>query len=256
MLFKIVIAGRTPQELKANVREYLGLDKEPVATEPEEQEDFLTQAAERGSTLRQPSLTSQPSPSPAAPFPSQAAHNASGSETISPSHTGDGVDSKGLPWDERIHAATGAKNKDGSWKRRRGVEDRDVYAVEQELIAKIKSGAVPTASVGLPAVPGSHAPTPVAPAVQLAVVPPIPAAPSKPTPPPPPAELPHAHSLETFKKTLIPLLAKLTRDGKITAEWVQTLKKHLDVDEIYNLNDEQMQWLFEYFVEYKLIERV
>lgn len=250
MLFKIVIAGRTPQELKANVREYLGLDKEPVAAEPEEQEDFLTQAAETGSSAN----AGAPSPAVCA-APSNISRPATLSVSSPSADSSEGVDSKGLPWDERIHAATGAKNKDGSWKRRRGVEDRDVYAVEQELIAKIKAGVAPTVSVGLPAVPGSHAPTPVAPAVQLAVVPPIPAAPSKPTPPVV-TELPHAHSLDTFKKTLIPLLAKLTRDGKITAEWVQTLKKHLDVDEIYNLNDEQMQWLFEYFVEYKLIEKV
>src|ERR1043165_8322493 len=32
------------------------------------------------------------------------------------------VDSRGLPWDERIHAGTKATNADGSWRNKRGVD--------------------------------------------------------------------------------------------------------------------------------------
>ena len=48
---------------------------------------------------------------------------------------GTDVDSTGLPWDARIHANTKAKNADGSWRGRRGVDDATVAAVEKELRA-------------------------------------------------------------------------------------------------------------------------
>src|SRR6185437_377740 len=43
------------------------------------------------------------------------------------------VDKNGLPWDERIHASTHAKIADGSWKRKRGVDDAIIGAVEAQL---------------------------------------------------------------------------------------------------------------------------
>jgi len=64
-------------------------------------------------------------------------------------------DSKGMPWDERIHAGTKAKNKDGSWKAKRGVDDATFAAVEQELRGRV-AAPVPT----MPSAPTA----PVAPA--------------------------------------------------------------------------------------------
>lgn len=49
------------------------------------------------------------------------------------------VDSRGLPWDERIHASTKATNGDGSWRNKRGVDKDVLAAVEAELAG----GAVP-----------------------------------------------------------------------------------------------------------------
>lgn len=43
------------------------------------------------------------------------------------------LDSKGLPWDARIHASTKARNKDNSWKMKRGVADVTVTQIESEL---------------------------------------------------------------------------------------------------------------------------
>lgn len=42
------------------------------------------------------------------------------------------VDSRGIRWDERIHAATKSVNKDGSWRYRRGVDEKLIEEVEQE----------------------------------------------------------------------------------------------------------------------------
>lgn len=43
------------------------------------------------------------------------------------------VDSKGMPWDARIHSSSKAKVADGSWKYKRGVSEEEVKLVEAEL---------------------------------------------------------------------------------------------------------------------------
>jgi hypothetical protein len=45
------------------------------------------------------------------------------------------LDKNGLPWDERIHAGSRAKNADGSWRTKRGVDAALVTQVESELKA-------------------------------------------------------------------------------------------------------------------------
>lgn len=48
--------------------------------------------------------------------------------TNAPTH-----DARGYPWDARIHAATKATNKDGTWRYRRGTEESVIKTVEEEL---------------------------------------------------------------------------------------------------------------------------
>lgn len=120
------------------------------------------------------------------------------------------LDSTGLPWDERIHASGKSRNKDGSWRLRRGVEPATVTSVTQELHARmINSVPAPPMNLstqefhaqvpvpGVPAVaptfPGSvpvppFPPAPVAPGGMLAPnasgvvpVPPVPAVGGLPT---------------------------------------------------------------------------
>ena len=43
------------------------------------------------------------------------------------------VDKNNLPWDARIHAGTKALNADGTWKKRRGVDDATIASVTAEL---------------------------------------------------------------------------------------------------------------------------
>lgn len=64
-------------------------------------------------------------------------------------------DSSGLPWDERIHASTKTINKDGTWKKRKGVQQVDVDAVEAEL----RASSVPVAVSDLVPVTGNIAGT-------------------------------------------------------------------------------------------------
>jgi hypothetical protein len=74
------------------------------------------------------------------------------------------LDSRGYPWDGRIHASNRAKKIDGSWKNRRGVDANMIVAVE----AQTKPGA---AAVGAPppvTIPGFPMASPTA---QIAAVP-------------------------------------------------------------------------------------
>lgn len=81
-------------------------------------------------------------------------------------------DATGLPWDARIHSSTKGVNQDGSWKKRRGVQDAEVTRIEAEIRA--------TLSDATPAIPPPAT-------FQTQVAPPVPPPPSVAPPAPPPA---------------------------------------------------------------------
>jgi len=108
-------------------------------------------------------------------------------------------DSAGFPWDERIHSSAKSFNKDGSWKKKRGVQDTVVSSVEQQL------------RLTYPAPNPQGAFTPPAP-------PPPPPAPVGQVPPPPPPPPPAAPA-QTGALDFIGLMGKITGHiaaGKIT----------------------------------------
>lgn len=257
--FRVTIVGDSARDVRANMREYLGLDKEPGPENPEEQEDFLTQAAEEGPPWAPPVKMSRADASPidlappiaAVPLPFVPPPVASASTTSTTSvNTVAGVDSKGLPWDGRIHASSRALTKDGAWRYKRGVEDSQIRSVEYELIAKIKNDVPvtlpPVQTMSTPSFPSTPPNGPQ--------IPPVPVAP--PPMPAPEPTLPHAHTADTFKKNLIPVLAKLVRDGKLTHDYVNTLKAHFGVDEIHKVSEAQAEEMFNMFVQYGMIAKV
>lgn len=70
------------------------------------------------------------------------------------------VDKNNLPWDARIHAGTKALNADGTWKKRRGVDDATIASVTAEL----QGTPTPQPETPVPAptpVPETPAPVPV-----------------------------------------------------------------------------------------------
>lgn len=82
-------------------------------------------------------------------------------------------DANGLPWDERIHASTKAKNADGSWRYRKGVADTQKSKVEKELRAALAANPAPSSPTpalpaALPATPGLPAAAPALPTVNPA----------------------------------------------------------------------------------------
>lgn len=103
------------------------------------------------------------------------------------------VDADGLPWDARIHAGGRAKNADGRWRQKRGLNDAALKSrVEAELRQAMGAAGVALGGPNAPAAPVPSVPVPLPLAAPEAattsavpVPPPItvpsPAAPSAPT---------------------------------------------------------------------------
>jgi hypothetical protein len=76
------------------------------------------------------------------------------------------VDADGLPWDERIHAPSKGQNKDGTWRKKKKLDDAFVAGVEAELRQKPATAApgAPTmpAAPPMPQVDQQPAPAPAA----------------------------------------------------------------------------------------------
>lgn len=162
---------------------------------------------------------------PAPPAPVASAAQASLAE----------LDKNGLPWDERIHAGTKAKNADGSWRQRRGLNDealvKRVEAELRQLVANNATSAAPLspAAISAPAV-GSPPPAPsaatvavplppVTPATPPAVpAPPVPAGASvttvPPAPPVPPAASTPAPEVNFYQ--LLDMITKAISGGRLT----------------------------------------
>lgn len=129
--------------------------------------------------------TATPTPAFVPPAPTAPAMDAPTASAAAPMTPASGVelDSKGLPWDDRIHAGTKSKIAKGEWKAKRGVEPALVAQVEAELRARVAASPVPVAVAqdaaavfaAAPGVPAAPAPF-VPPAAPLA--PAAPAAPS------------------------------------------------------------------------------
>lgn len=119
------------------------------------------------------------------------------------------LDVNGHVWDERVHASTKGKNKDGSWKRKRGVDD-----VEYANILSASSPAPTLPVVNVPAVPTMPAAyTPAIPAAALPPAAPVPAAPL------PPVSVPTARDFAG----LLTKISELFQAVKITAAYPQTI---------------------------------
>lgn len=144
------------------------------------------------------------------------------------------TDKNGLPWDERIHAGTKALNTDGTWKKRRGVDDATVAAVTAEL-----TGATPAPT---PAPQPEPEPTP-APT-------PAPQPETAPTPAPTPAPVPSTNRIQDFQQ----IVQELQKAGTAAAadympkyhgQIVQTLLKLSGVTTVPEATTEQMQKMYE-----------
>lgn len=137
------------------------------------------------------------------------------------------VDSRGLPWDERIHASTKATNGDGSWRNKRGVDKALLDQVEQELSGSrpipLPDAPVATASGADVAEAASEIPLPPAPAAEEAagIIPDAPAAPT-------PADAP------TFKDAMA-IVTTRQREGTLTQVQVSEAAQALGLSSVVDL---------------------
>ncbi len=130
------------------------------------------------------------------------------------------LDSAGLPWDARIHAASKATIADGTWRMRRNVDEAEVTRIEAELRAVLNGApVVPAVPVAVPAVPVAvPAPAaPVVPAPAAPVVPPVPSVPPAPTP-----------AILDWKKFLNVMTKHIT-EKRITTQQISEICRSLDL---------------------------
>lgn len=181
-------------------------------------------------------------------------------EAMVQSATAPDRDSRGMPWDKRIHASSKAVTKDGSWRYQRGVTDEFVTKIEAELR-------------GAPQQPQQPVPPPPPPTVAVQV--PTFAPQSQPfdavvspvaVPPPaavyenvtvPPGVRP-AHTYATFKANMNIVVAQLIEGGKLDTEWLNNLKKYFGVEQIWNIlaSEAQCLELYNYLGQYGLITKM
>ncbi len=162
------------------------------------------------------------------------------------------VDARGMPWNEKIHSTTKGLNKDGTWRVRRGVDKDQIAAVESDTVVQT---VLKNPSPEQPFVP----PVPSAPAYvppQVVVAPTTQIAPALPQYDDFAGARKQAHDFKSFKESLIPSLAKLVKDGRLTVEYINSLKTYFKVTEIWQVNDEQCMEMFNQFAAADLINKV
>lgn len=118
------------------------------------------------------------------------------------------LDKNGLPWDERIHSSNKAFVADGTWRKRRGVDEALVAQVEAELRV-IMSIPAPAPVVLIPA-PPVYLPVTSYVAPTLTVVNPTVAAPVPPPPPVPVAAITNLLTATPIVSTVAPITPAVT----------------------------------------------
>ncbi len=102
-----------------------------------------------------PPLTASPPPAPPPPTTAAAPPAPPPPTTAAPVTPSVEVDSVGRPWDERFHAKTRNKIKDGTWRRKRGVSQEDVEKALPKVVpsSEAAAGVVPPTSPLAPVPP-------------------------------------------------------------------------------------------------------
>ncbi len=268
-MFRLIVSGKTVAQLREQMTEFLN----ETSVESTGIEEVRAIAKEETRPLAK--LPPVPSPVPVmfptanhvAPSPAWVVAAATDQSPKPPAvPVGNilefGVDSNGIPWDPRIHAVTQGVNKDGSWRTRRGVENSEIKRIEAELLNAVKAqrGGTTAPAAMIPPIPQVAPPPPPFIAPPLVFVPPVHTPPPAPVVSASPVSIAppnlSAHNLETFKTNLVATLAKLVQDGKLTQDYVQSLKDYFQVDQIWNCTDAQLSEMFDQFVNAGLLVRV
>lgn len=163
------------------------------------------------------------------------------------------VDSEGIPWDSRIHTSKKTQNKDGTWKLVKGVDKNIIPHVKAELRARVGTQASPKVIAESNFIQPTE-PTPVVtqPVMQTPAQPVV----TMPSAAAPIPQLQSGHTLQSFQASFALILSNLVTQGKLTPEYLNTLKNHFGVAEIWQASPEQQSACFTEFVNCGLIQRV
>jgi len=146
------------------------------------------------------------------------------------------VDKEGIPWDARIHSGSHNKTVKGIWKKRKGVDEAVFNKVKAELMNDYAGEEVkevtPTVVEEVKA-PSTTTKTPELPSMNT-----------------------NAHSLATFTQNFAMVLAQLVTAGKLTEEYIQQLKTHFGVNEIWEASEDQIKATFDLLVKNNILEQV
>ena len=188
-----------------------------------------------------------------------------------------GVDSRGLPWDERIHSGNKEKGKDGVWRRRRGVDPTFEKQVEAELYAaagktsptQVKPFGSMSPEQYQQAVQQPAAPAPMPTTEHRAALPvgadllssaQIPATPAPTFAPPAPVQVlpPNTFTPETFRNNLVNVLNDLAAAGKVNHDWINAQKVMFGGKDVTQWSENQASCnsLFEAFVQWGFVNKL
>lgn len=224
MQFRITIIGETAGASDLRIaREILALLNSTAATIPALPTVTAPQNENDDDTPNIVPVAAAPQPVPTLP-----------STAVAAAMSYPGVDRDGFPWDERIHASTGTKNADGTWRGRRNLDAAVKAQVEAELRAR---GAVSVAAPQLPPPPTAATPAAAIPAPPaLSAPPPMPVPVAAPQPVPIPTPAPAEQFTVTFEN-ILSLIDKAVDAGKMNAESILAIVAELQVADLSALMD-------------------
>lgn len=188
------------------------------------------------------------------------------------------VDSRGLPWDARIHSSNKERGKDGVWRRRRGVDEAIEAQVEHELRSQgygKTTPAAPTKTVppfgsmsteqyqshvtqAPPKMPTTETIAKLPESANVLAAAQLPPAAPATFAPPPPALPPNTHNADSFRANLVVILNDMAVAGKINHQWINDQKQMFGGKDVVQWHENQAACaqLFEAFVGWGLINRL
>lgn len=213
-------------------------------------------------------------PAPVAPVPAAIDHQPVSTPPPAPAVQAASQESAlNVPWDERIHSSSKGRTKDGSWKKRRNVDEALYIKVMAELqgaapaplaiVAPVVPPPAPTApAVVVPLINESPMIQPTAPPAQPAMTPvaqpPVAPPAQQYTPVPVPESTKQAHNFGTFKTNFAQVMAGLKGQGHLTPEYIASLNTHFGVSELWELasDDTKLGELFQNFADFGWVTKV
>jgi len=255
-MIKIQVQGKTMQEIRAELiraANEISDGSEPAAKQVEFAKETAKILEEVPEVKQVEKLNKPQFP---IDMPKAAAQTAE--DIASPTH-----DKRGIPYDSRIHSSSRSFKADGTWRMKKGAEPELVAQVEAETRVEfpkqvVQGSPLPTSQPVIPPAPVSEVkveiPKSSAPPLAAAQTPLV----EQIAPPATKEFRPAAHTFDTFKTNFAMVLHDLVKFEKIDQNWINEMKKHYKVEEVWNLigDDKALRQLYDHFGHYGMITKM